>query len=86
MRLSRLPREARELRKPKQPNRLKYPNKSCWIHDVHIINAVIVRNIFVENWAECLLSYLVVRSLLQKKSFANSKVKLLKRIWSRKRL
>ena len=54
MRLSRLPREARRTRKPKQPNWIKYPNKkSYWIQCTYDKCSHCWQYSGGKNWAEC---------------------------------
>ncbi|HXT84623.1 MAG TPA: hypothetical protein VN704_09905 [Verrucomicrobiae bacterium] len=74
MRLSRLPREARRTRKPKQPNWVKYPNKSCWIQCTYYKCGHCWKYSGGKNWAECPVCHTSSKVATAKKSFVISKV------------
>ena len=74
MRLSRLPREARRTRKPKQPNWIKYPNKSFWIQCTYNKCNHCWQYSGGKNWAECPICHTCSKVSTARKSYNLSKV------------
>ncbi len=82
MRLSRLPREARRTRKPKQPNWVKYPKKSFWIQCTYHKCNHCWQYSGGKNWAECPICHSSSKVSVARKSYTLNKVSVARKSYT----